>query len=302
MLERWMSEGLITAEQAHAIRAKEDARGRGVAVPAEVLAYVGAILALSAVVFIASQVWAGLSIAEQVGLVALATSALWAGGWWVRGDRDPVRRRLTAVLWFLSAGGIGWLADLVATDVLDIDDGYALVIGLAVVLYAGVLYLYRRTSLQQIAVAGGVAFLCGGLSDIAGGDDWFGFLLWATGALWVLFTFVGSLTPRRTGFAIGAVGALAGSQAAVIEFFERPEEWGLALGSISAAALVFLSVLSGELVLLGFGIGGLFIFLVQVLDEHLANGLGGPLALFVGGLALVGVALVAVRRRGRTND
>jgi hypothetical protein len=302
MLGRWTTAGLITADQARAIRAaeKRDGRASG-AIPAlaEIIAYVGAIFALSAVAFIASRIWSNLAVGEQLGLIALATGVLWAGGWWMRGSRNPVRQRLVSVLWFLSAGGMGWLADTAATDLWDLEDGYGLIIGLALSLYAGLLYLHRRTSLQQIAVGGGVGFLCGGLSDIAGGDDWFGLFLWAAGAGWIALTRVGVLSPRRTGFALGAVGTLGGSEAVVFEFFESPAGWGLALGLISAAALLYLSISFEEMVLLGFGSVGLFIFLIQIIEEYLAEGLGGPLALLVAGIALLLVALVAVRLKDR---
>ncbi len=302
MLERWRDAGLITADQAQAIRAAEKRDGgasRAIPALAEVIAYVGAILALSAVAFIASRIWSDLAVGEQLGLLALATGVLWAGGWWMRGGRNSVRHRLVTVLWFLSAGGMGWLADVAATDLWDLEDGYALIIGLALSLYAGLLYLYRRTSLQQIAVAGGVGFLCGGLSDVAGGDSWFGLILWVAGVGWIALTRAGVLAPSRTGFALGAVGALTGSEAVVFEFFESPNGWGLALGLISTAALLYLSVLFAETVLLGLGAAGLFIFLVQIIGEYLADGLGAPLALFVAGIALLLVALVAVRLKDR---
>ncbi|MGH2751023.1 MAG: DUF2157 domain-containing protein [Actinomycetota bacterium] len=303
MLQRWTRAGLITADQARAIRTAEnrdEPASRAIPVLAEVLAYVGAIVAVSAVVFIASQVWSDLSVGVRLGLLTLSTGVLWAGGWWMGGGRNPVRERLVSVLWFLSAGGIGWLADVVATDLWDLEDGYGLIIGLALSLYAGLLYRDRRAPLQQIAVAGGVVFICGGLSDLAGGDDWFGLLLWVAGAGWIVLTRLGMLTPRRTGFALGAVGVLGGSQAVALEFFDSPNGWGLALGLISAAALLYLSVSFAEAVLLGFGIVGLFIFLVQVIDEYLADSIGGPLALLVAGLVLLLLALVAVRLRDRT--
>lgn len=302
MLERWTGADLITTEQAQAIRAAEEQDGRASrAIPAvaEVIAYVGAILVLSAGAFIASRIWFDLAVGAQLGLLALTTGVLWAGGWWMRGGHNPVRNRLVTVLWFLSAGGMGWLADVAANDLWNLEGGYALIIGLTLSLYAGFLYLYRRTSLQQIALAGGVAFLCGGLSDIIGGDDLFGLILWGAGAAWIALTRVGVLTPRRTGFALGAIGALAGSEAVVIDFFEGLDGWGLALGLVSAAALLYLSVSFAEMVLLAFGTVGLFIFLLQIIGEYLADGLGGPLALLVAGIALLVVALVTVRLKDR---
>lgn len=304
MLERWTEGGIISADQARAIRAaeeREEGVSRAIPVLAEVIAYVGAIFALSAVAFIASQVWPDLAVGQRLGLLALGTGVLWAGGWWMRGGHDPVRRRLVNVLWFLSAGGAGWLADLVATDVWDIENGYGLVVGLALSLYAGLLYIDRQTSLQQIAVAGGVTFLCAGLSDVAGGDDWFGWFLWLAGAGWIVLTRAGVLTPRRTGFALGAAGALAGSEAVAFVFFDSPEGWGLALGLTSAAALLYLSVSFAETVLLGFGMAGLFIFLAQIIEEYLADSLGGPLALLITGVALLLSALLAVRLKDRTS-
>ena len=306
MLERWTAAGLITADQARAIRATErrDAlTSRAIPSIAEAVAYVGAIFALSSVGFIASEVWEDLAVGAQVGLTALVTGLCWLGGWWIQGGDSPVRERLASVLWFISAGGFGWLADLVATDVMDVDSGYALIIGLALSLYAGFLYSYRRTPLQQIAMAGGVGFVCAGLSDVlggdAGGDDWFGLFLLLAGASWIALTGAGVLTPRRTGFAVGAVGVLAGAEAIAINFFESPDAFGLILGLASAAVLLYLSVRLSEMVLLGFGTIGLFVFVLHFIGEYLADGLGGPAALLIAGIALLLVALVAVRLKDR---
>jgi hypothetical protein len=301
MLERWTAAGLITADQARAIRATEKREGRtSRAVPsiAEVIAYVGGIFALSSVGFIASEVWEDLAVGAQVGLIALVTDLFWIGGWWIQGGVSPVRERLATVLWFISAGGFGWLADVVATDVLDVDNGYALMVGLALSLYSGLLYFYRRTPLQQIALAGGVGFVCAGLSDVAGGDDWFGLLLWLAGASWIALTGAGVLTPRRTGFASGAVGVLVGAEAVALNFFESPDAFGLILGLASAAALLYLSVSLSEMVLLGFGTVGLFVFMLHIIWQYL-DGLGGPVALLIAGIALLLVALIAVRLKDR---
>jgi len=225
-LDRWARSGLITADQAQAIRRaekKSERTSRGIPVLAEVLAYVGAILALSAVTFIASQVWSDLAAGEQLGLLALTTVALWAGGWWIRAEDNPVRQRLSAILWFSSVGGVGWFVVVLATGLWDIENGYGLVIGVAMSAYAILLYRYSRTSLQQIAIAAGVAFLCGGLSDVAGGGDWFGVFIWISGATWIALARGDVLTPRRTGFALGSVGVLAGPEAIVFAFFESPE-------------------------------------------------------------------------------
>ena len=198
MLQRWTREGHISAAQADAIRAREARAGdppRSVPIIAEAIAYVGAVFILSAATFVASQAWSDLGSQTRLAILTLATAALWAGGWWMREGREPMLRRLVSVLWFLSAGGLAWTADLVATDLIDIENGYALVIGVSLVLYSGILYLHRRSSLQQVALGFGALFTCAGLSDLAGGDDWFGPLLWLVGAGWIALTRLGRLTP-----------------------------------------------------------------------------------------------------------
>jgi len=83
---------------------------------------------------------------------------------------------------------------------------------------------------------------------------------------------------------------------------ESPDAFGLILGLASAAALLYLSVSLSEMVLLGFGTVGLFVFVLHLIDEYLADGLGGPLALLIAGIALLLVALMAVRLKDRAKS
>ncbi|MDQ3618853.1 MAG: DUF2157 domain-containing protein [Actinomycetota bacterium] len=301
-LQRWLSAGLISESQADAIRASEEREAnssRSVPILAEVIAYIGAIFVLSAATFVASQVWTDLRSGAQLVVVVLATGVLWAGGWLLRTGRHPMTQRLVSVLWFLSAGGLAWTADLIATGLLDIEDGYGLVIGVPLSLYTGLLFVYRRTPLQQVALASSLGLICAGLSDLAGGDDLFGLLLWLVGVGWIVLTRAGRMTPLRTGYVLGAVGLLVGSQAVALKFLETTEAEGIVLGLISAGALLYLSVAFGEMVLLGFGIAGLFLFLAQAIGEYLGDGLGGPVALFVAGIILLMVALLSLRLKQR---
>ena len=84
-----------------------------------------------------------------------------------------------------------------------------------------------------------------------------------------------------------------------IEFFDNLDGWGLALGVISVGALLYLSVSAGEIVLPALGVGGLFLFLLQIVGEYLTEGLGGPLTLFVAGVLLLSLGLVSIRLKSR---
>jgi uncharacterized membrane protein len=303
-LDRWTREGLITSEQARAIQAAEEERERTSftgSTPAviEVIAYAGAICLLSGAYVIASRIWPRFSVIQQLLLLAIGTALLWAGGWWIRADPRPVFQRLATGLWFLSVGGVGWLAAAVSNHLLKANNSYSLIVGVSTSLYAGALWLTRRTSLQQIGLAGGVAYLCSGVSDLGGGGETFGIFLWIAGVMWIVVTRANFITPRRTGFVLGALGVLGGSEAVAINFFESTEWWGLALGVISSGTLLYLSVAFQEMVLLGFGTAGLFVFLVQVIGEYLADGLGGPLTFLVAGMLLLVIAVVTARLRNR---
>jgi hypothetical protein len=303
-LERWARDGLITIEQARAIQKAEEERERTAArgsTPAltEVVAYAGAICLLSGASVIASRIWPRFGVVQQLLLLGGGTILLWAGGWWIRADPRPALQRLATGLWFLSVGGVGWFAAALSDHLLEQVESNSLIVGVSTSLYGGALFLTRRTSLQQIGVAGGVAYLCAGVSDLGSGEDTLGILLWIAGAMWIALTRANLLTPRRTGFVLGALGVLGGSEALAIEFFEATDWWGLALGVLSSAALLYLSVVFREMVLLGFGTAGLFVFLIQIISEYLADGLGGPLSFFVAGTLLLVIALVTARLRNR---
>lgn len=301
-LERWVAADLISHDQAQRILRAEsslDRGGRRIPLLTEVIGYLGAAFVLTAAVAAASQTWPDLAMAEKLLSLALATGLLWAGGWWIRANEEPAIRRLSSVLWFLSIGGMAFLVHEVAAQGLDVETGAALPAALIASAYAALLYLRRRASLQQIALFGGVVLSCAGISDVTGGSDWFGPLVWGAGWGWLWLARRALLVPLRTGLALGSTGILIGSQAAAIEFFASGEGWGIALGLLSAAGLLGLSVLLKQIVLLGFGVGGLFLFLPQAIDEYLADDLGGPLALFLVGIGCLLAALTSVRLKQR---
>lgn len=267
----------------------------------EVLALAGAVLVTSAALFIATEETEELSSEARLAIALVTTLILLACGWWMRDDEHPRSRRLVSVLWFFSAGVFAAAVQLIVNDVLELEAAFGLVAGIPLFLYSGSLYLYRRMPLQQVAVAMSAVLICSGLSEGAGaegGQDWFGVLLWVLGAGWISLTRFGLVMPRRTGFALGSVGVLAGSQAVALEFFESSDTEGIVLGLISAGTLLLLSVAFGEIVLLGLGIVGLFVFAGQAIVEYLGDDSWSLLALLIGGMAVLLIGLVAVRRNG----
>lgn len=305
-LQRWTEAGVITSAQAAAIlelERGEAVQSRRISLVTEVIAYLGAALALVAAIQLGSQVWPDLSTAVKAALLVCVTGLLWLGGWWIRTAQEPALRRLAGCLWAASTGGVGFLADTVTRQGIDLDAGATLTVGAVTTAYAGLLFWLRRAALQQIALFGGVLWLCGGVSDVAGGSDWFGILVWTAGAAWLALAVTRSLAPRTAGLALGSSGMLGGALALVLEgAFGGGTGVGIALGLVTAGTLLALSVALRATVLLGVGVGGLFVFLPLAVDEYLGDSLGGPVALLVTGVAVLGAALGTLKLKGRTSS
>jgi uncharacterized membrane protein len=303
MLRRWEASGIITSAQAEEIRRHETSVGPKPRVPliAEALGYLGAALVLSAALALAAQLWSELHVAVRIVVLLGVTALLLFAGWSIRNSGEPAFRRLASFLWLGAVAGAGFLADVVATDALDIETGFSITIGTAMTSLAAALWFQRRTAPQLVGVFAGLAFLIAGISDVLGGDDAFGVLLWGVGVVALMSARLDLISPERTAYALSSIAVLVGAQWAAFEFFSDTHGWGLALGLASALALQGLSVAWRNLVLLAFGSAGVLLFLPQVVDEYFGDAIGGTTALLVSGAALLAVALVAVRLRDRVS-
>jgi hypothetical protein len=303
MLARWKASGIITASQAEKIRGLETSVEAKPRVPliAEALGYLGTALVLSAALALAAQLWSELHVAARIALLLAVTALLLLAGWFIRNSGEPAFRRLASFLWLAAVAGAGFLAAVVSTDALDIDTGYSLAIGITMTPLASALWLKRSTAPQLVAVFAGLAFLIAGISDVLGGDEAFGILLWGVGVLALVLARVDAISPERTAHALSSIAVLAGAQWAAVEIFSDTQGWALALGLASALALQGLSVPWRSLVLLAFGSAGVLLFLPQIVDEYVGSAIGGTAALLVVGVALLGVALVVFRLRDRVS-
>lgn len=303
-IDRWVAEGLITAEQGRAILASEEAglpAPRKVPLVAEALGYLGASLALVAAFVVVAQFWAELEDWARLSLIALATVILWSAGWWVRGSDEPAVRRLTSFLWFLSSAGVAFFTGLVADDVLGARSRTTLLaVGLATALYAGVLWRLRPTALQHLALFAGVltalSGLLGHLPTLP--EEYYGLALWGFGLVWAVLAWGGIAPPQRAAYALGSLAMLVGAQG--FAFDERSLR--ILLGLATSAGLIGVGVALGTVLLLGFGAVGIFVFVPQALFEWFGDTLGGPVVLFLTGVILLGAALVTARLKQAVTD
>lgn len=300
-LERWRRAGLLTAEQADRIRAHESVAGPagddtpGRSRVAEALGYVGGTLALGALAVVVEDLWSDLPAWAQAGLLGLLAVILLAAGAWVRARDDAALRRLSSVLWLLSTLSVAFMAGVVVELPDWSGEADTLAVGAVTAAYAGVLWWLRPTAPQLVIFSVAVATTVAtglALPALSMEEGVAGLALWGVAVAWALLTWTGTLTPRRTGYTLGAIGTLVGAQIAASAGLGG---WGHLLGLVTSALLVVASVPVGEVVLLALGAVGTFGFIAATVLRYFEDSLGVPLALFLVGLAFIGASLLLAR-------
>jgi hypothetical protein len=311
-LERWQAKRLIDAEQVAAILA--DAAGRpggsgaaaGTADPqprqrrlGEALGYVGAVCVVSAGLLVVGREWARLGPGARSTLLLIAVIVLAAGGWWATQQPPAPVRRLGGVLWFLTVATVAGLTGVVADQVLHQSHGVVgLTSALAATAAGALCWHLRASTLQQVAMfASLLATVIAAVDLIAPAPTspgWGGGAVWAVGLVWLLVGLRRLLTPARTAEVLGALAVLVGAETVRTG---QLRSVGLALGLLSAAALVGTGAATRRAVLLGVGAVGLFVFLFDAVLTWFGRGATVPLALLAAGGALLLVAILTGRTR-----
>jgi len=307
-LQRWVGEGLITAETADAIEALE-LRLRGEVPPpkrvplvTEGLAYVGGALAAAAAIVVLRDAWEDMAPGVRAAIVAACALATITFGAGLRRSEEPAFARLASLLWLLGTGSAAWLAAIVAADLVGSTDRAAALAATGTAsACAAVLYALRPRHLQQLALLSAMVALAVTIADpwpFPTEDRGAGPLAaWGVGAAWLVLGTAGRLRPARTSMVAGAVVALWGPAQFV---GSDAEAYGMWLGLGTAILVLGLGVLRREPAVLGLGGLGLFLYLVWVLADRFGTTGGLPLALLVTGALVLVLALVSARRSDRT--
>ncbi|HET9722390.1 MAG TPA: DUF2157 domain-containing protein [Actinomycetota bacterium] len=293
-LRRWVAASLISPAEADAIRAFEarprEPEPRGVPMITEALAYVGAALAAAAAAVLLGDRWSELTPGVRVAAIATGALVALAAGALVRRSSDPAMVRLTSVLWAIATGLFGWLAWLVAFDLLERRGSVpALACGIAITVLGAALYAALRQALQQIALLAGILTTVG--ASLGDGTDTM-LAFWAVGLAWLVLGAVRRLPPDRAAFIGGSVVVLWAPMALT----DGGQGVGMWLGLATAVALIVASLALHETVLLGFGTVGVFGYLIRVLVRLFGDTAAMPVALLVAGAIVIAVAVWLARR------
>lgn len=294
-LHRWVTASLISPAEADAIEVFEahlrEAEPRRIPMITEALAYVGAALAAAAAAVLLGERWDELTPGVRVASIAIAFTVAFTSGAVLRGRRrDPAIERLTSVLWSVATGLFGWLAWLVAYDLLDLrGDAPALWCGVAITVLGGALYLALREGLQQIAVLAGILTIVGASIGPGAGLT---LTVWGVGVAWTALGALDRLPPQRAAFIGGPLVALW----APLALTDGGEGIWMWLGLATAVGLIAVSLALHQNVLLGFGTVGVFAYLIRVFVRLFGDSAAMPVALLVAGGIVIVVAVWLARR------
>jgi hypothetical protein len=299
-LARWTAAGLIDPDQADRIEAAE--RERAAALPrrrlplvAEVLGYVGAVIAVTAIVVTVRQIWTHVPAGVELATAGVISVGLLLAGAALRIGTDQALARLRSVLWLLSTvGAAAFVAVLTRKYVHLADKDVALTTAAAWLVCAVPLWWKTRSVLQHVAAFGGaVALLETGIEriDPHAGSFAFGLALWLLALAWGIAVARGQLVPAPIGMLLSGAGVLVGAILAM------DQTAGVPLAIATVAGLFAAGVLLHQVALIGIGAVGTFYVIPDVAHRYLPGSVAAPLAVAVVGLVLLGIALWLARQR-----
>lgn len=306
-LDRWAAAGIIDADLASRIEAAEQAREqtlprRRLPLVAEVLGYLGAVVAITAVGVTLHQIWKNVPPAAELAVAGVLAVGLLVAGAAVRTGGEPAFARLRGVLWLLGTASAASFISVLTSRYLHLPASTVAICAAAAWLACAIPLWWRaRSALQQAATFGGaVAVVETGLNRIDPhvGSFGFGLALWVLAGVWGIAVHRGYFAPRTMGALLSGAGLLIG---AIVGMDEAP---GQVLAVATVAGLLAAGVLARRVLLIGIGAAGTLYVIPDVAHQYLPGSLAAPLAVAVVGLVLLGIALWLVRfsrRRGRAD-
>lgn len=314
LLGRWVADGLIDEGQASQIEAAESSRC-AVAVPGqavaglppgpgqrrglvvEALGYFGGALAIVAGFMAVSQLWPTIPTGAELAFAGGGAVLLLGAGAAIRTVENGSLRRLRSVLWLMSTASLAAFTAVLAAQVWDLRAiSTAVTMAAAATLYSAALWWGNRAPLQQLAVFASMAVLVGTsiFQTWPGLRGWGpGLGIWGLSALWGIAAHRGYLASRDAGYLAAVIGVLVGAQLTM----QIPAGHVLALATV--AAILTAGVMLRRVLLLVLGAIGVIMTVPQTAARYLPDNVGAPLAIFVTGLILLGVAVQLARTRKR---
>ncbi|MCL1587863.1 MAG: DUF2157 domain-containing protein [Actinomycetia bacterium] len=297
-MDSWVSEGIISQDQAVSIREYEGrvTSSRGTA--AEVLGYVVASTAVVAAIIMVADIWNDVGRGSRFSLLAITAIALLTIGVISASEKEPWVRRFARILMLFAIPLIVLTSEIAASTWIASE--FAVVVGYAIAwLTATALYLRWRSSPQQTALFLATIGMVMSITVLVLGNGpraLPGSVLILVSVIWLALVHSRRIEPHLTGEILGSVTALVGSMMLLV---------GLDVG-LSIALLVALAVSAGTVaigtirsrpVLTIVGIVALSSYIPWLASETLGPSIGVPFTLVTTLAALaLWVTLKTVRK------
>jgi hypothetical protein len=307
-LQRWVADGLLDQDQAERIEALETGAPSPnqqrvterhndrspLAYTIEALGYLGATLTVVASFVTVGELWPDMPVIEQLGLAAAGAVVLAIASYVVPGAGSGVFARLRSILRLLSTACVAMFAGLFGEQVLHLaeDDTFLLTAVAAAAVACG-WWLLDKVALQHITMFAALIMTVVAIALAAAPmipSWWVGTIVWSCSGAWALLAHRGLVPPRRTGLAVAVVGLVAASP--VMNRFALGTL--LALGTV--AVLLAVGIRARQPWLLASGALETFLTVPQAAEQYLPESVAAPLAVFLVGVVLVGIALWLARR------
>lgn len=309
---RWREADLVDDATAVAIRRFEDEREdddartdeppvvRGGLV-AEGLAYLGAALAFGAGVALFAEVWVELGGLARTLVAASGTIAIGGATMALGGDASPAVRRLRSLLASLTIVGVALTVGVGSAELTALgDELVALLAGAAALVVAVPVHLARPSWPSALALGASVVTTVLAAEAVVGVVDdevAIGVTLAALGLAWASLGWAGWLTPRSAFELPGLLAGGIGIQTLAVDAFPIA---ALVVGLVVAGGVLAVGLLEDRTPPAVVGGLGVTVYAPQLVFEVFGDAVGGPLALLVGGLTMVTVAVLVLRQRRTT--
>lgn len=299
-LAEWVDEGLISQDEADAIRHYEGGREPTHGGVREVLGYVGAILVLIAGFVLVAEIWEDMKRGGRIAVSGLAAAILIGAGINLVGGATRPTRRVGEVALMLGAAPLGLAVGLTFGETYD-EEPLATMAFAGALVYSMMMYRWHPSWAQHIALvvsAIGVAISLGIATSEANMFVSAGLLI-IVGVALLVASWRGWLPPRILS-EIGAIAALGLASIFVVGDLSPDTTAGrlaLVICIGVATALIVAGVYLDRVVLIAGGALGLLGYLPVLIDEVVPGDAGGPISLLAAGLVLIGTAVLLTRRQ-----
>ena len=311
-VKNWQEAGLVTADQAEAIRAHEGLAERRRVSPREIFLYIGGLFVLMAGAFGLQVLWADLRWLGHVVVIAVATLILWAVGEALRRREGALLKRAAQASWMVAAWLTAILIGVTLTEWpgLDLKGGWLPIwAGLGALPLAVIALLLLPGLPQGLAVGTLAWFVANSVSDMVG-ETW-GEIRWALYLPWLVVGAVllagAEVARRREKGSLVGLFNLFGAWSCL--FWALVISMSPTVGGPSLAwdvlllieSLIFIawSVARQSRALLFSGAFWLCVAITLINFEYFKDQLGLPVVLLITGVAFIAIGLGVDRLRRR---